>query len=71
MLAILTLTLVDLSLMVWFRGDFDDCLKASDHVFALLTHVLNEPTEATALSAVGTSELKVSGAKRRRHSVAQ
>jgi len=71
MLAILTLTVVDLSLMVWFRGDFDDCSKASDHVFALLTHVLNEPTEATALSTVGTSELKVSGAKRRRHSVAQ
>ena len=72
MLAILTLTVVDLSLVAWFRGDFDDCSKeASDHVFALLTHILNEPTEAPALSTAGRSELKLSGAKHRRQSAAQ
>jgi len=43
MLATLTLMLVDLSLISWFKGEFEDCSKALDHVSALLSRVLCEP----------------------------
>jgi AcrR family transcriptional regulator len=71
MLAILTLTVVDLSLVAWFRGDFDDCSKAPDHVFAMLTHVLNEPTETSVTVAAVMPNSKVPGATHRRQSVAR
>jgi hypothetical protein len=62
MLAILTLTVVDLSLVAWFRGDFDDCSKASDHVFAMFTHVLNEPTATSVTTEAEIPNSKVPGA---------
>jgi AcrR family transcriptional regulator len=69
-LAILTFTVVDLSLMAWFRGDFEDWSKAADHVFALLSHVLNEPIEARASELAPIQKLKSSGAKSRRPVIA-
>jgi hypothetical protein len=62
-LAILTLTVIDLSLMAWFRGDFEECTKAADHVFALFTDVLNEPIEARAAGAVPLHGKKQAGDK--------
>jgi AcrR family transcriptional regulator len=62
-LAILTLTVIDLSLMAWFRGDFEDCTRAADHVFALLTHVMNEPIEARGAEAAPIPGKKLAGAK--------
>jgi AcrR family transcriptional regulator len=47
MLAVLTLTVVDLSLFCWFKGDFEDCSTASKFVFGQLSRVLCEPNEIT------------------------
>ena len=62
-LAILTLTVIDLSLMAWYRGDFEDCTKAADHVFGLFTHVLNEPVEARTAEQVANQGKKQAGLK--------
>ena len=62
-LAILTLTVIDLALTAWFRGDFDDCTRASDHVFGLLTHILNEPIELSTPNGAPAFESKPVSAK--------
>lgn len=62
-LAILTLAVIDLSLTAWFRGDFEECTKAADHVFALFADVLNEPIEAHAAGAVPLHGKKQAGDK--------
>ena len=62
-LAILTLTVIDLSLMAWFRGDFDDCTRAAEHVFGLFTHVLNEPVEARGAERAAIPGNKQTGIK--------
>lgn len=43
MLALLTLMLVDLTLMSWLKGGFEDWSAASDDVMAQLSRVLCEP----------------------------
>jgi AcrR family transcriptional regulator len=43
MLALLTLMLVDLTLMSWLKGGFEDWLAASNDVMAQLSRVLCEP----------------------------
>jgi AcrR family transcriptional regulator len=69
-LAMLTLTVIELSLMAWFKHDFKDCSKASDDVFALFTRTLNEPVESSASDGDSTKDVKPSNAKLRRQVVA-
>ena len=63
MLAILTLMLVDLSLMRWFKDEFEDCSTASEFVFAQLSRVVCEPNDSNALVAAKTRKLEPSVAK--------
>ena len=57
MVPVLTLTVVDLSLFCWFKGDFEDCTTASKFVFEQLSRVLCEPNE---ISAPATSQIRKS-----------
>ena len=55
--------LVDLSLMRWFKDEFEDCSTASEFVFAQLSRVVCEPNDSNALVAAKTRKLEPSVAK--------
>ena len=57
MLAVLTLTVVDLSLFSWFKGDFEDCSTASKFVFEQLSRVLCESEETSTSAKSGIRKL--------------
>jgi AcrR family transcriptional regulator len=63
MLAVLTLMVVDLALMAWFKGEFEDCSTASEYVFEQLSRVLCEPIELHATAMTQTRRSKPSSAK--------
>ena len=65
MLAVLTLTVVDLSLPLWFKGDFEDCSTASKFVFEQLSRVLCEPNELQTSAAPQKRKLKPATTKDR------
>ncbi len=71
MLAILTLTVVDLAIFSWFKGEFEDGLKAADNVFAMMSHVLHEPVEthASRPSSTPAPKAKKTAVKRRKQAV--
>ncbi len=66
MLAVLTLTVVDLSLFSWFKGDFEDCSTASKFVFEQLSRVLCEPNELRTSVAPQIRKLRPATTKGRK-----
>jgi len=64
LLALLTLMVVDLTLMSWFKGEFEDSSAASKYVFEQLSRVLFAPKEIDAPAATQKRKLKSAGAKR-------
>jgi hypothetical protein len=45
MMAILTITVSDLAMISWFKGEFEEYSKAADNVLAMLQNVLCAPVE--------------------------
>jgi AcrR family transcriptional regulator len=66
MLAILTLTVVDLATVSWFKGESEDYSKAADDVFALLFQVLGEPTYTHTSQLPQTPKLMSLAARKRK-----
>jgi len=55
--AILTLTMVELALSAWYKGEFEDCEKASCYVFGIMSDVLSLPAAERVPGPVPTPDL--------------
>jgi AcrR family transcriptional regulator len=71
MLAFLTLMVVELALFCWFKGEFDDCTKASRYVFAQISRVLSESPALGKSTESKASDRKSSPTKRPRRVAAR
>jgi AcrR family transcriptional regulator len=65
MLSLLTITVSDLAVTSWFKGEFEDYAKAAENVFALLFAIVNGPVDGQISSLTELARTDPSVAKSR------
>jgi len=68
LLASLTLSIMNVAIISWFRGEYQDASTAARQVFANLTRIFCDPTGATESGEDGVAARRAAGPAGRRKS---